>query len=68
MLDRRLTSQVEGIRPDQQEEMMISAARALAAVRGRAALPILTELEAQDPSLKVRQAAIEARRLVEEQP
>jgi HEAT repeats/PBS lyase HEAT-like repeat len=68
MLDRRLTSQVEGIKPDQQEEMMISAVRALAAVQGRAALPVLTELGAQDPSLKVRQAAIDARKLVEEQP
>lgn len=67
MLDRRLTSQVEGIKPAQQEEMMVSAVRALAAVEGAAALPLLGELEKQDPSLKVRQAAIEARELVEGQ-
>jgi hypothetical protein len=65
MLDRRLTAEVEGIKPAQQEEMMVSAVRALAAIQGAGALPILAELEKQDPSLKVRQAAIAARELVE---
>ncbi len=61
MLDRRLTSAVPGITPEQQQETMIGAIRALAAVRGEAALPTLESLAESDPSLKVRQAAIEAR-------
>ncbi len=62
MLDRRLTSAVPGITAEQQQETMIGAIRALAAVRGAAALPILEGLAENDPSLKVRQAAIEARK------
>jgi len=62
MLDRRLTSQVPGITPDQQQETMISAIRALAAVQGREALPLLERLGEEDPSLKVRQAALEAQK------
>lgn len=62
MLDRRLTSAVPGITPEQQQETMISAIRALAVVRGADARPILDDLAENDPSLKVRQAAIEARK------
>ncbi len=62
MLDRRLTSSVPGITPDQQQETMISAINALAAVRGADALPILDGLAEDDPNLKVRQAAIDARK------
>jgi len=65
MLDRTLTSQVPDITPDQQQETMISAIRALAAVQGREALPLLKRLAEEDPSLKVRQAAIEAQKAVE---
>lgn len=65
MLDRRLTSTVEGITAEQQQDTMIGAIRALAAVRGAAALPLLAQLERDDPSLKVRQAAIEARKSLE---
>ncbi len=65
MLDRGLTSKVEGITAEQQQETMIGAIRALAAVRGREALPLLAELESGDPSLKVRQAAIEARKAID---
>lgn len=65
MLDRRLTSQVEGITPEQQQDTMIGAIPALAAVRGRDALPLLAELEENDPSLKVRQAAIDARKALD---
>jgi hypothetical protein len=64
MLDRRLTSQVPGITPEQQQETMISAIRALAAVKGRESLPLLDRIAEEDPSLKVRQAAIEARKAV----
>ncbi len=65
MLDRELTSRVEGITAEQQQDTMLGAIRALAAVRGREALPRLAELERGDPSLKVRQAAIEARKAIE---
>ena len=64
MLDRRLTSQVPGITPDQQQETMISAIRALAAVQGQEALPLLERLGKEDPNLKVRQAAIEAQKAI----
>ena len=62
MLDRRLTAAVPEITSDQQQETMIGAVRALAAVRGAEAAPILDDLAENDPSLKVRQAAIEARK------
>ena len=62
MLDRRLTSAVPEITSEQQQESMISDIRALAAVRGAEAGPVLDNLADNDPSLKVRQAAIEARR------
>ncbi len=62
MLDRRLTSAVPGITAEQQQDSMISAINALAAVRGDAALPLLEALAEEDPSLKVRQAAIEAQK------
>ncbi len=62
MLDRRLLAQVPGITPEQQEEAMVSAVRALAAVGGPGAQPVFARLEQEDPSLKVRQAAIAARR------
>ena len=62
MLDRRLTSAVPEITAEQQQETMIGAIRALASVRGADALPLLEDLAENDPSLKVRQAAIEARK------
>jgi HEAT repeat protein len=61
MLDRRLLAQVPGITAAQQEEAMVAAIPALAAVRGAPALPLLARLAEDDPSLKVRQAAIAAR-------
>lgn len=64
MLDRRLTSEVPDITAEQQQETMIGAIRALAVVRGVDALPTLDRLAEEDPSLKVRQAAIEARAAV----
>ena len=66
MLDRRLLAQVPGITPEQQEEAMVSAVRALAAVGGPEAQPIFARLEQGDPSLKVRQAAIAARQAAAE--
>ena len=60
MLDRRLTSQVPDITPQQQEEAMVSAVRALARLRGSAARPLLERLAEEDPNLKVRQSALDA--------
>ena len=64
MLDRRLTARVPGITPAQIEETMISAVEALAAVRGAESRELFDRLAREDPSLKVRQAAIEARRAI----
>jgi HEAT repeat protein len=60
MLDRQLTAQVPGITPSQAEEAMVEAVRALGATGGDAAAGILRELAENDPSLKVRRAALEA--------
>jgi HEAT repeat protein len=63
MLDRRLLAQVPNITREQQEEAMTSAVRALAVVGRPAELrPLLDRLAAADPSLKVRQAAIDAQK------
>ncbi|HZI63238.1 MAG TPA: HEAT repeat domain-containing protein [Thermoanaerobaculia bacterium] len=66
MLDRSLLAQVPGITSEQQEEAMISAIGALAAARGDAARPLLDRLAESDPSLKVRQAALAARKALGE--
>ena len=62
MVDRASSDQVPGITPEQQEDAMLGAIRALAPLAGPAARPLLDGLAEGDPSLKVRQAAIEARR------
>jgi HEAT repeat protein len=64
MVDRRHLAQVPEITREQQEEAMIGAIRALAAVGGPEARPILDRLAEDDPSLKVRQAALEARKVL----
>ena len=61
MLDRRLVAQVPDIRPDQLEEVMVSAVGALAALDPDGSRELIERLAEGDPSLKVRQAAIEAR-------
>lgn len=64
MLDRRQLAAVPGITPEQQEEAMISAVAALRAAQGAKAIPLLDRLAQSDPSLKVRQAAMAARKQV----
>lgn len=64
MLDRRLLAQVPEITPEQQEEAMLSAIRALAALRDPRHRALFARLAESDPSLKVRQAAIEAGKVV----
>lgn len=61
MLDRSLLAQVPGITREQQDEAMISALRALASVGGAEQRALIDRLAEEDPSLKVRQAAIETR-------
>jgi HEAT repeat protein len=60
VLDRNLTEQVPDITPAQVEEAMVSAIAALGVSGAAQASPLLEELAAADPSLKVRQAALEA--------
>jgi len=64
MVDRRLLAQVPDITREQQEEAMVSALRALAVVGGARYRSTFDRLAREDPSLKVRQAAIEARESV----
>jgi HEAT repeat protein len=65
MLDRTLTTQVPDITPSQAEEAMISAVRALAILEVGDSRDLLERLSKDDPSLKVRQAAIEALRILD---
>lgn len=65
MVDRRLLAQVPEITREQQDDAMISGIQALAAVGGAKYRPTFDRLAASDPSLKVRQAAIEAKRDLE---
>jgi len=63
MLDRNLGAQVPGITPEQQEDAMIEAVKALASISDPGSVEVLRRLSESDPSLKVRQAAIEALRV-----
>jgi HEAT repeat protein len=58
MLDRSLMAQVPGITPAQEEDAMVSAVQALGAVEGIEARDLLEDLAQNDPSLKVRRAAL----------
>jgi len=60
MLDRELVVQVPGITPEQQEDAMIEAVKALAMLDSPESGEILNRLSEADSSLKVRQAAITA--------
>ncbi|MGB5160299.1 MAG: HEAT repeat domain-containing protein [Thermoanaerobaculia bacterium] len=60
MLDRGLTAQIPDLTPAQAEEAMVSAVQALGVVEGLGAKPLLEELADNDPSLKVRRAALAA--------
>lgn len=64
MLDREHIAAVPEITPEQQEETMIGALGALARVDGAGSLEIFDRLADSDPSYRVRQAAIDARKFV----
>ncbi len=65
MLDRRLLSQVPDITESQKISAMIGALRALAQLAEHADSDLISRLAGEDPSLKVRQAAIVALRALE---
>lgn len=60
MVDRNQIGQVPGITPAQAEEVMVNAIVALGISDVVEAEPVLEALSTGDPSLKVRQAALEA--------
>lgn len=64
MVDRKLLAQIPDITRDQQEEAMLSALPALGVVGGPEEIPALDRIAADDPSLKVRQAAIDAKKAI----
>lgn len=65
MVNRDLNEQVPGITPTQAEEAMVSAVLALGATGAEESRAVLQELADKDPSLKVRQAALQALRALE---
>jgi HEAT repeat protein len=60
MLDRERLSKVEGLRPDQAREALLSAITGAALLSDPSLQPALEKLRASDPDLKVREAAREA--------
>jgi HEAT repeat protein len=60
MLDRRLLARLPDITREQQEDVMVNAVAAVAAVGRAEHLATLDRLAEEDPSLRVRQAAIAA--------
>jgi len=64
VLDRQYLNTVKEMRDDQKEEVMVNAIKALSLLRDRASQPLLKTLSGRDPSLKVRDAAFEALRVI----
>lgn len=60
MLDREALASRQALSDEDIEKIMINAAKGLALVGGPEARPALEDVSRRDPSLKVRQAAIEA--------
>ncbi len=60
MVDRGQTTRVPGITPSQAEDAMVSAVSALGGLGGEQSKAVLEQLSRDDPSLKVRRAALEA--------
>ncbi|MEJ2084960.1 MAG: HEAT repeat domain-containing protein [Acidobacteriota bacterium] len=60
MVDRGQTTRVPGITPAQAEDAMVSAVSALGVLGDDSARSVLEQLARDDPSLKVRRAAIDA--------
>ena len=60
MLNRELLGRIPEMTDEQREEAMLMAIRGGVLLQDRALIPTLRTIKAGDPSLKVRQAAIEA--------
>ena len=60
MMDRKSMSELEGLSEAKTEEIMVNAVKAAALLQQSEIVPILENLSKNDPSLKVRQAAIAA--------
>lgn len=60
MLNREFLNRVPEMNDEQREETMLNAIRGVALLKERTLAPALRTLKTGDPSLKVRQAAIEA--------
>jgi HEAT repeat protein len=65
MLDRKSLNSSSEINEQQKSEAIINAARAVALLKDSSARPLLEELKANDPDVKVRSAAIEALKEIE---
>lgn len=66
MIDRHSLENYEQMPEEKIEEVMVSAAKGLSLTRRPEALPILAKISNSDKSLKVRQAAMEALKVVNE--
>lgn len=64
MLDRRHLDEQARMTEEEKQEAMVGAIKAIVILRERSVLPVLTAISTGDPNLKVRQAAIEALRLL----
>jgi HEAT repeat protein len=64
MVDRKLLAQVPDLSRDQQEDAILSGLAALGAVGGPAETPTLDRIAGDDPSLRVRQAALDAKKAI----
>ena len=60
LLDRDYLTKISGIRDDQKEQAIVNAIRALVMLKEKSVESKLKSLSKGDPSLKVRQAALEA--------
>lgn len=60
MLDRDYLTKISGIRDDQKEQAIVNAIRALVMLKEKSVESKLKSLSKGDPSLKVRQTALEA--------
>lgn len=60
MLDRGLLESSEGLTPERVEEVMVNAVKGIALIDRADTVTILKQLSKEDPSLKVRQTALEA--------
>ena len=67
MADRRSVSTIEGMDEARSEEIVSSAVKGLGLLKKPESLALLKDLSRTDPSLKVRQAALEALQFFKEQ-